>query len=124
MLDAWHLGALVLVITAAPVPMHGRQVTPILHRFRWRGYSYSGFGGGHPHFHPYAAHAGCAASSGWRILPVGSHVCLIPSYASPALVVVPEDKSGTALAWMLPFHRDFLYAVARRQAAATGAEAR
>lgn len=31
-----------------------------------------------------------------------------PSYASPALVVVPEDKSGTALAWVLPFHRDFL----------------
>jgi hypothetical protein len=24
-----------------------------------------------------------------------------PSYASPALVVVPEDKSGTALAWIL-----------------------
>jgi hypothetical protein len=25
-----------------------------------------------------------------------------PSYAGPALVVVPEDKSGTALAWSLP----------------------
>jgi hypothetical protein len=43
-----------------------------------------------------------------------------PSYASPALVVVPEDKSGTALAWMFfPFHRDFLYAVAGRRDAAT-----
>ena len=47
-----------------------------------------------------------------------------PSYASPALVVVPEDKSGTALAWILPFHRDVLSTVARRRDAATGAEAR
>ena len=47
-----------------------------------------------------------------------------PSYASPALVVVPEDKSGTALAWILPFHRDFLYTVARRRDNATGTETR
>jgi hypothetical protein len=31
---------------------------------------------------PYATHAGCDASSGWRILAVGSHVC--PIRATPA----------------------------------------
>jgi hypothetical protein len=38
-------------------------------------------------------------------------------------VVVLEDKSGIALAWILPFHRDVLFAVARRRDKATGAEA-
>jgi hypothetical protein len=39
-----------------------------------------------------------------------------PSYASPALEVVIEDKSGAALAWNLcSFHRDRLCAVARRR---------
>lgn len=31
-----------------------------------------------------------------------------PSYTSPALVVVLEDKSGAALTWILRFHRGFL----------------
>jgi hypothetical protein len=39
-------------------------------------------------------------------------------------MIVPEDKSGTALAWILPFHRDFLYTVARRRDKVTGAETR
>jgi hypothetical protein len=38
-----------------------------------------------------------------------------PSYASPALEVAIEDKSGAALAWILfSFHRDHLCAVAGR----------
>jgi hypothetical protein len=39
-------------------------------------------------------------------------------------MIVLEDKSGTALAWVLPVHRDFLYTVARRRDKVTGAETR
>ena len=66
---------------------------------------------------------GCDASSGWRILPVGSHVC--PIRATPARRwCSAEDKSGTALTWILPFHRDLLYAVAGRRDKATRTETR
>src|ERR1022692_3216065 len=65
----------------------------------WREYSYGGVRGG-PALPP-SCHARWLCRLVWLAYSASWQPRLPdPSYASPALVVVPEDKSGTALAWI------------------------